>query len=318
MTAPSVNLRRLAALLWSQRRTLAVFVLVASLVSAYYALTSRVAYESNALLAQVKDDSSQLGGAISSVVGQLGGLVGGLGLPGGATSVEESVAVLRSRDFALRFMNEHGVLPYLFPKLWDQAAGKWKPEAVSGGPTWATQLARRLSGQQIVVPPVVAGPSPDDAVHTFDNVRAAEIDRRTNFVRLSVRGPSPQIAQAWASEMIKDMNESLRQRALDDSRRAIKLLEQKVDSDAPQSERVIASALLESQLRHEVSAESRREYALRVIDPPSLPYERYAPRRARIVMVGAALGLLTGSAYVVLLAAWRQRRRAVPSARRAD
>ena len=318
MTAPSVNLRRLAALLWSQRRTLAAFVLAAALISAYYSLTRTVAYESSALLAQVKDDSSQLGGAISSVVGQLGGLVGGLGLPGGATSVEESVAVLRSRDFALRFMNERAVLPYLFPKLWDQAAGKWRHDAVSGGGTWATQLAQRLSGQQIMVPPVVAGPLPDEEVRVFDSMRAADIDRRTNFVRLSVRGPSPQIAQVWATEMIHDLNESLRQRALDDSRRAIKLLVQKVDSEAQQTERVIASALLESQLRHEVSAESRREYALRVLDPPSLPYERYAPRRARIVMVGAALGFLTGAVYVVLLAAWRQRRRAVPSARRAD
>ena len=314
MKTSSVNLRRLAALLWARRWTLAAFVLVAVLVSAYYALTRPIRYESEALLAQVKDDTSQLSGALGSLAGSLGGLVGGLGMPGGGTSVEESSAVLHSRDFSLRFMNEHGVLPYLFPRDWDQTAHKWKPGVVSGGASWATSLAQRLSSQPIVAPPLVVGPSADEAVRLFDTVRSVDIDRRTNFLKLSVEGPSPQIAQAWASDMIQELNESLRQRALEDSRRAIKSLEDKVNDGTQQTTRVIASALLESQMRHLVSAESRREFALRVLDPPSLPDQRSAPRRARIVMIGAGLGLLLGAVYVVLLSAWRARRRAAATA----
>jgi hypothetical protein len=310
MKTRSVDFGRLAALLWGRRWTLAAFVAVAILTSAYYALTRPLEYESSAMLTQVKDDTSQLGGALSSVVGSIGGLVGGLGaLGGGGTSVEESAAVLRSRDFALRFMKEHGVLPYLFPKLWDREHSRWKPEAVSGGPSLGNTLAGWLSSQPVVVPPLVIGPSSDDAVRAFDRVRSADIDRRTNFVKLSVHGPSPQLAQEWAAAMIAEVNEELRARSVDDSRRAIKLLEQKVDDPAQQSVRVIASALLESQLRREVASESRKEFALRVLDPPSLPDQRFAPRRARIVMIGAVFGLLLGAAYVVLGSAWRERRR---------
>ena len=309
MKTSSVNLRHLAALLWARRLTLAAFILVAALLSAYSALTSPIVYESDAMLAQVKDDNSQLGGALGSLAGSLGGLVGGLGLPGGGTSVEESSAVLHSRDFSLRFMNEHAVLPYLFPKDWDRLAHRWKPGVVSGGPTWATSLAQALSSEPIVPPPLVVGPSADEAMRLFDTVRSVDIDRRTNFLKLSIRGPSPQIAQEWATDMIQELNESLRQRALDDSRRAIKSLEDKVNDDTQQTTRVIASALLESQMRHLVSAESRREFALRVLDPPSLPDQRSAPRRGRIVLIGAGLGLLLGSSYVVLLSAWRARRR---------
>ncbi len=147
MTTPSINLRRLTMLLWSRRLALVGFVLAASIVSALYALTRPVMYESNAELAQVKDDSSQLGGALGSIAGQLGGLVGGLGLAGGATSVEESVEVLKSRDLTLRFMSEHGVMQFLFPTLWDQAAGKWKPEANAEGSSWAAPLAKWLSSR---------------------------------------------------------------------------------------------------------------------------------------------------------------------------
>ena len=142
MKTRSVDFARLAALLWGRRWTLLAFMVVAALASAYFALTRPIEYESNATLAQVKDDTSQLGGALSSVVGSIGGLVGGLGsLTGGGTSVEESSAVLRSRDFALRFMKEHDVLPYLFPKLWDREHQRWKPEAVSGGPSLGNTIA---------------------------------------------------------------------------------------------------------------------------------------------------------------------------------
>ena len=310
MTTPSINLRLLATLLWSRRLTLAGFVLAASILSAIYALTRPVLYESDAELAQVKDDTSQLGGALGNIAGQLGGLVGGLGLPGGSTTVEESVEVLKSREFALRFMDEHGVLQFLFPTKWDQAAGKWKPEANADGSSWATPLAQWLSSTPPIKPaPRPPGPSPDLAVKSFDDIRVANIDRRTNFVKLSVRGPSPEIARSWAAAMIEELNESLRRRALEDSHRAIALLSNKVDTDPQQSTRMIASALLESQLRREVSAESRREFALRVLDPPSLPDQRYSPKRSRMVMIGAALGFLLGAIYVLGMSAWRQRRR---------
>jgi hypothetical protein len=310
MITPSVSARRLAALLWSRRYLLAAFIVVAMIASTFDALTRTVVYESTAELAQVKDDSSQLSGAIGSALGQLGGLVGGLGLPSGGTSVEESVAVLRSRDFSLHFMNEHRVLQFLFPRLWDDAAGRWKGDASAASISSADRMARWLSSTPVAaIPPPAPGPSPDRAVRAFDEIRAVEVDRRTNFVRLSIRGPTPEIARAWATAMIDELNDLLRRRALEDAHRAVALLSQKVESEPLQSTRVIASALLESQLRHEVSAESRREFALRVLDPPSVPDERYAPRRTRIVLIGAAVGFLLGAMYVVLQAAWRQYRR---------
>ena len=312
MTTPIVNLRRLLVLLWSRRRTLGVCMLLAIIVSAVMALRARIEYESNAVLAQVRDDNSQLSGALSSVVGQLGGLVGGAGALGGsATSVEESVAVLRSRDFALRFMGEHDVLRFLFPEEWDAVAGKWKRSPPTGADSWGNRLAHLLSSQPMPPPLVLPpGPSPDLAVQRFERIRVVDIDRRTNFVKLAVRGPSPQVAHDWASAMIEELNESLRQRALEDSRRAIALLVKKVDAEGTQSMHTIASALLEQQLRREVGAESRREYALRVLDPPSLPDQRAAPRRSRMVLIGAGLGLLLGAAFVIAQTAWRQRRRA--------
>ena len=172
-------------------------------------------------------------------------------------------------------------------------------------------------GAAAVLPARPPGPSEDLAVKAFDNVRKVEIDRRTNFVRLSVRGPTPQVAQEWAQAMITEVNDALRDQMLQDSRRAVAVLSKRLETEQLQTVRVIGSALLESQLRHEVAAESRREFALRVLDPPSLPDQRAYPPRSHMVLIGAAFGLLLGAAYVIGITAWRQRDRPTGDAPRA-
>jgi len=300
MTTPSVDVRRVAALLWSRRWLLAVFVVVATLAAAAYALTREPQYESVAVLAQSKDESSQLGGAISGLLGQVAGMAGGL-LQGSATTVDESVAVLSSRDFALHFMREHGVLQYLFPRLWNPATSSWT-NAGQKASVWS-----RLAGDPII--PREPGPSPDDAVKAFNGLRVVTVDRRTDFINLRMRGPTPQAAQAWTAAMIGELNELLRQRALVDSRRAVEVLSKRAESEQVQSVRTIVSALLELQLRREVMAESRQEYAVRMLDPPSRPDQRYYPRRTRMVIIGAGLGFICGALFVLGHSAWRQRRR---------
>lgn len=298
MRTSSVNLAGLTRLLWSRRLLLAVFVIVAAIISAGYALTRVPQFESDALLTQSKDETSQLGGSIGGLLGQVAGIAGGL-LQGQGTTVEESVAVLNSRDFSLRFMREHGVLQYLFPTLWDAKTQSWKPNL----PGTVSRLLPDTAGA-----PRSPGPSPDDAVQRFDQIRMVTVDRRTDFVHLSVRGPSPQVAQAWATAMIQEVNELLRTRSLEDTRRAVELLSKRVETEQVQTVRTIVSALLELHMRREVMAESRREFALRMLDPPSLPDQRFYPRRTRMVLLGMVLGFVLGAMFVIGQRWWRRAR----------
>ncbi|HEX4389510.1 MAG TPA: Wzz/FepE/Etk N-terminal domain-containing protein, partial [Steroidobacteraceae bacterium] len=187
-----VRLMPLLRLLWGRKLLLAGFVMVFAVASALYAVTRKPVYESVALLAGVKDENLQLGGGVSGIIGQVAGLAG---LNLGATSVNESVAVLQSRDFALRFMRTHGVDRYMFPSLWDDKTQSWRPRSRSG-------LLPLLAGLGIPVEPDTAtpapGPLPDDAVRGFDRLRAVSVDRRTEFVKLAVKGPTPEVARDWA------------------------------------------------------------------------------------------------------------------------
>jgi uncharacterized protein involved in exopolysaccharide biosynthesis len=236
---------------------------------------------------------------MSGLIGQVAGLAG---LNLGGTSVNESVAVLQSRNFALRFMRTHGVDRYLFPKLWDESSQSWKTRGTSGLLPFLASLGIPVQPDRVTPVP---GPSPDDAVRAFDQLRSAAVDRRTEFVKLSVKGPTPELAQQWASAMISEVNDQLRAQALADTRRAVELLTKRLESDQLQSVHVAASSLLEAQLRREVGTESRAEFALKVLDPPSLPNQRFYPRRSRMVLIGAAAGFMVGALYVLTASWWR-------------
>jgi len=214
--------------------------------------------------------------------------------------------VLQSRDFTLRFMRDHGIDRYLFPKLWDERTKSWRTRSPSGILPLLGKLGIPVELDRGTPPP---GPSADDAVLSFDRLRSAAVDRRTEFVKLSVKGPSPEVAQEWARAMISELNEQLRSRALVDIRRAVELLTKRVETDQLQSVHLAASSLLEAQLRREVGTESRAEFALKVLDPPSLPVQRFYPKRSRMVMMGAASGLVLGALYVLGESWWRRRAR---------
>jgi len=42
-----------------------------------------------------------------------------------------------------------------------------------------------------------------------------------------------------------------------------------------------------------------------VLDPPSLPTQRFYPRRSRMVLIGAAAGFIVGALYVLAESWWR-------------
>lgn len=312
MMRPRVTLRGLVDLLISRWQWIVCVTLLGAVIGAVYSLTRKPVFESDALLAPVKQgaDLDLGGGALGGLVGEFAGVAGLAGLASGGSTLNESVAVLQSRQFALQFMSQNGVLQYLFPALWNAKEHAWA--VVDGGQSPGI-LARALGWIEPVPDSEFAsrqpGPRPDDAVKRFDRVRVAEVDRRTNFIQLKVRGPTPEVAQRWAAAMIVQLNESMRNRTLDESRKAVDLLTKYISTEHEETIRAAAVALLQAQLRQEVVAESRREFAVQVLDPPSLPDQRYYPRRGHMTLLSALLGFLLSCLGIVSGSAVQNKKR---------
>lgn len=304
MTSLQIKPAEIIKAFWHDKWIVVGVVFLAGVASVAYALTRAPMYTSEVLLASPEEENSGLG-ALSGMLGNVSSLTGVLGLPTiGGTSVEEVAAVLKSRDFSLRFIRNHDLMPHLFPeKKWPKSSADSRGVAIDKmAPVTGASLG-------LVGADGSRGMTVEDVLDKFGLMRVVTVDRRTSFVAIRVRARQPDIAQNIARAMVEDINAELRGRALVETRLAEAFLNEKIASAQFESIRNTAAALLESQLKRQVVAESRPDFALRVLDPPSLPEMRSYPRRSRMVIIGGMLGCLVAGVIVLV----RLRRRVTGS-----
>jgi uncharacterized protein involved in exopolysaccharide biosynthesis len=263
-----LDLRDLVEAIWRQRWLILLITSAFGVASVIYALSATSWYRVEVTLLPVDRNSVQ---KMTGALAQLSGLAGLAGMNLGSEGDKvEPLAVLGSREFAARFIEDHALLPIIFADRWDAQHAKWK-----GGSDDA--------------------PDTRDAVDFFKStiMRIAE-DRKTGLIKLTVDWKQGDVAAAWANEMVAQVNSQLRGRALEDSEKNIAYLRSQVSNTATVSLQQSASRILESELEKAMVARGSEEYAFRVIDKAQPPKRRYWPRRTWIVLGGTIMGGILG------------------------
>ncbi len=87
------------------------------------------------------------------------------------------------------------------------------------------------------------------------------------------------MAAQWANDLVKQLNEQLREQAIADSRKRVGYLEQELAKTTLQDMRAVLYNLLESEKRKAMLANVNEDFALEVIDPAVAPENREKPKR---------------------------------------
>src|SRR5262245_41674831 len=258
------------------RTILAVFLAV-SLVAVVAAFALPKRYEGAVLVNYASEDTT---GGLSSLAGEFGGLATLAGINLSSTTVQrtEAIATLGSRQFSGAFIEKHGLLPVLFPDLWDAAAKKWTaaPDDV---------------------------PTMSDAFDAVDSdMRKITDDKSTGLITVSIRDRAPEHVAAGANARGSEADRPLREPALRDSRFTIAFLEKELNGTDVFEVRQAIARVLEAEINKATLANGRAEYAFRVVDPAVRPDvdDFVWPNRPLIVALGLVLGLGLGFAYVLL------------------
>ncbi len=259
------------------RAMLAIFLAV-SLAAVVIAMIIPKSYEGAVLVNYVSDE--QTGGSLATLAGQFGGLatLAGINLSSSAVDRSEALATIGSRQLSVRFIEEHGLLPVLFPDLWDAAAKAWKV-------------------------PADEMPTMSDAFEEFDeDMRKITEDKTTGLITVAIRSRESGRVAEWANDLVKEADSQLRQRALRDSQFTIAFLQKELGQNDVIEVRQAVSRVLEAEINKATLANGRAEYAFRVIDPAVTPeLDEYVwPNRPLIIALGILLGLGLGFAYVLL------------------
>lgn len=212
------------------------------------------------------------------MAGLLSRFGGDLGIDGaGGQERDEALAVLKSRQFVQQFIADGNLLPVLFAERWD-----------AGAKTWREADPERI-------------PSAWDGWMRFDRqVRTILEDRDRALVTIRIEWYDPELAAGWANELVARANQELRTRRLQQIAARLEFLQAELGRTQLVELRAAISKVMEAQINERMLANSRPEYAFRVIDP-AVPPDRDQPERPKRLLL-AVLGLV-GGALAGLLAA---------------
>ena len=271
----------------AHRVFVAIVVLVFTAAATAVAFVSAPVYRTSVIVLPAESKTSAAG--LSAALGGLSSLgsVVGLGI-GQSQDTVEAVALLESRDFAEAFIRDYNLTPLLFADRWDAAHSTWNLK------WWQSE------------------PTLYDAYKKFDRkVRHVIEDKKTGLVTLEVDWTDSAAGAKWANEMIRRVNEAMRQRALTESDSSITVLMSELKA-APTVELQGAIArTIETYVKSRVLAKVRPEYAFRVIDPAKPPGRKdfIKPNRPLYISCGFLGGFVIAA---LLLLGWEMLRQQRP------
>ena len=274
-----------AVIIAVRRRLLLVFGVALAFGIAFGVLAYVVTpiYRGTTILVPADLEKKGSGSGLSSALGSVGGFaaLAGMGLGGSDYATEEAIAVLKSQQFTQAFIRDNNLMPDLFPKSWDAAAGHWK-----------TGIKK--------VPTIGAG------FRAFDRTRKVVRETKSGLITLQIDWKDPVKAAAWANALVERLNDEMRKRALDQAEASMGYLQNELATTIDVATREAISRLMEGQIKQEMLAHVTKEYALQVVDR-AIPADLDAPVRP-IKILYVAFGLFFGALMGTAAAVWLDRR----------
>ena len=279
-----IDLLELWNVLWKKRKFILGLSFLAAVLAAGISLMMPNIYRAEALLAPVGDEESKDG--LSSVLGGLGGIASLAGVSVGGGSVDQHIAVLKSREFIWGFVKDEQLMPILFEDDWDAETKQW--------------LAEHEEDQ----------PSLWDAWRLLidDGVLNVSVDKDSGLVHLSIDWKDPELAASWVSKLIVRINSYLREEAIQQSQKKLKYLNDELSKTQIAENRQALFELISTEQKQAMLANTQQDFAFRVIDPAVVPDKKIKPKRAIIVILSAFVAGFLAVVFVFIQEGLRKRK----------
>jgi uncharacterized protein involved in exopolysaccharide biosynthesis len=269
-----IDLLNLIHTLLAAWKTIAFITVLCTGLAVAYALYTPESFKAETLVAPAHEENS----GTSSVLSQFGGLasMAGISLPSDS-NVEHVIATLQSRKFLRQYIARKNLLPVLFEEIWDAENQSWLVQNQEDEPT------------------------EQKAAGSFKSILSVDEDKKSGLIILSISWKDPAVAAEWANDLVKQLNEQLREKAITDSQKRVGYLEQELAKTTLQDMRAVLYNLLESEKQKAMLANVNEDFALEIIDPAVAPEVREKPKRKLIVALGGVCGGFLGIFAVFFL-----------------
>lgn len=276
-----IDLSHLWQVLWSGRNFIVLFTLTCTLIAVLVTLfVLPVTYKSEAVLVPTDSQSGGLGGLASLA----GSLPIPINLPGGGKS-DLILTFLQSRNLQQRLIEKYNLLPRWRHKIWDARQNKWQ---ISEAERKAL-MVRVLQGGG------------------FKGAYTVSQDKKTNLINISWVDKDPVFAAEMLKRVTAELHHYLNNEYESDAMRERQFVEKQLalstrdlerwERQIPTAELTLAEIQRERLASQTIYAELRKQLELakiseakelvgfKVLDPPFVPEQKFAPKRSRICVL---------------------------------
>lgn len=251
------------------------FVLIISLVSAYYSLKLPNIYSSSALIEIRDDDNSS---TMNANYGNLASFAG-ISLSGNSRNMNAVVTeTIKSRDFFRELLIKY---PFLKKKLLAMQYYDLESKSESyNKDIYNTKTDEWIKGKEKTF------------IKTHQKfLSSLEIvkNRKNPFYKINFNHISPKFSKEIIEIIIYEANNSIKKTILNESISKSKYLENKIREIQISDINKIFSSLLEKEVQKQLLMNVREDYVISIIDSPLIPEDKLAPSRTFIVILSAFL-----------------------------
>ncbi|GHW29684.1 regulator of length of O-antigen component of lipopolysaccharide chains [Vibrio cholerae] len=301
MADDEIDLRELFKALWQGKWIIIAVTFVFAVGSVLFALSQPNIYKADTLLAPAESSGS---GGLAKMAGQLGGLatLAGVNLGSGESSQTELAAqVMKSRQFIQHFIEKYELLvPLMAGKEWDLSSN----QLIINNELYDEQTRTWLREPQGLRG---AKPTAQEAHETFiKEILTVSTDKTSGLYTVSVSHYSPFIAQQWATWLVEEINQVMRERTIAETTQNLNYLQEQLQRTSVADMQATFYKLIEEQTKSLMLAEVQDEFVFKVVDPAVVPELKAGPKRALICVLGTLLGGMLGVAMVLVRFAFRK------------
>jgi len=278
------DLRELFNVLWTSKNLIILITAIFAIGSVVYSLSLNNYYQSGSIFIARSASGNQ-------GLSQYSGLaaMAGIKLPSsGEDKTAQMIELIKSRKFVKHLMTFESILPSILAakrynnrtqellfnqKLYESETKTWKNNEI---------------------------PSYLKAHSAYLDMLSIRQDKKTGFIYINIEHISPVFAKDFLELIIRESNELLRKKDMDESKQGLEYLTSELSKTPFVEIKESINALIEVQLETQMMAQINQDYILIEIEPPFIPEQKSKPRRTFICVTGTILGGIL-SVLIVLI-----------------
>ena len=214
-----------------------------------------------------------------------------------------TLAILQSRPFLEKFIEEHATRRALFPDRWDRERGKWKKANASplDHVRDAIDAVKNLFGSSDESRKTGdLGPTMTKSINYFrKEILNVDQDKNTSLVTVSLQRPDPEEAAKWANLLVDELNSYIRNQSIEGSKANIDFLEKRLLQTNIAQDRSMLLTLLQQEIQTLMMSQSPQPFVFKVIEPAVPGEEKSWPPRLLFVAAGLMVGLVLGVLFAL-------------------